>query len=215
MPPSPAPCAPVVVALRGAPAARHRRRPPPVAYVAVVSIGHQIRWVRILQMCPPSIPIRWIRISYHPCGPILDTYHYTYTSWPPRNTFFWPAFVTRILTPRTRKSGYGLLLGCRSPLDAGPFVKTFLDDARTPKPGKSSPSDVYFGPASQSIKRGRISREGALDLRESRERRDRIFAGKTENAKILDQKQQISMPMGNFHFFGRGQGCILHGGRPV
>ena len=142
-------------------------------------------------MCPPSIPIRWIRISYHPCGPILDTYHYTYTSWPPRNTFFWPAFVTRILTPRTRKSGYGLLLGCRSPLDAGPFVKTFLDDARTPKPGKSSPSDVvYFGPASQSIKRGRISREGALDLRESRERRDRIFAGKTENAKILDQKQQ-------------------------
>ena len=138
MPPSPAPCAPVVVALRGAPAARHRRRPPPVAYVAVVSIGHQIRWVRILQMCPPSIPIRWIRISYHPCGPILDTYHYTYTSWPPRNTFFWPAFVTRILTPRSRKSGYGLLLGCRSGFDAGHEKKTFFNAFPPQKTVKTS-----------------------------------------------------------------------------
>ena len=39
-------------------------------------------------------------------------------------------------------------------------------------------------PPSQSIGRGRISREGALDFRESRERRDKIFAKKTENAKI-------------------------------
>ena len=50
---------------------------------------------------------------------------------------------------------------------------------------------VCCGPASQSIGRGRISREGALDVRESRERRDKIFAEKTENAKILDQKQQF------------------------
>ena len=42
---------------------------------------------------------------------------------------------------------------------------------------------------SQSIGSGRISREGALDVRENRERRDNIFAEKTENAKILDQKQ--------------------------
>ena len=56
---------------------------------------------------------------------------------------------------------------------------------------------------SQSIGRGRISREEALDLRESRERRDKIFAEKTEHAKILDQKQQFSV--GNFHFFGRGR----------
>ena len=35
---------------------------------------------------------------------------------------------------------------------------------------------------SQSIGRGRISREEALDLRESREQRDKIFAEKTENA---------------------------------
>ena len=61
---------------------------------------------------------------------------------------------------------------------------------------------------SQSIGRGRISREEALDLRESRERRDKIFAEKkmTENAKILDQKQQFS-----FHFFGRGK-CDFWGG---
>jgi len=52
-------------------------------------------------------------------------------------------------------------------------------------------------------RRGRITREGALDLRESRERRDKIFAEKTEHAKILDQKQQFSV--GNFHFFGRGK----------
>ena len=40
-------------------------------------------------------------------------------------------------------------------------------------------------PPSQSIGLGRISREGALDHRESRERRDKIFAAKTENAKIF------------------------------
>ena len=33
---------------------------------------------------------------------------------------------------------------------------------------------VCFGPASQSIERGRLSREGALDVRESRERRENI-----------------------------------------
>jgi len=58
-------------------------------------------------------------------------------------------------------------------------------------------------PPSQSIGRGRISREGALDHRESQERRDKIFAEKTENAKIikkkLDQEQQFSV--WNFHFF--------------
>mgnify|MGYP007000279344 CR=1 len=33
---------------------------------------------------------------------------------------------------------------------------------------------VCFGSLSQSIGRGRLSREGALDVRESRERRDKI-----------------------------------------
>jgi hypothetical protein len=79
------------------------------------------------------------------------------------------------MTPRSRKSGYGLLLGCRSGLDGGPFEKTFFDDVRKknwPKTGKVF--IVCFGPASQSIGRGRLSREGALDVRESRERRDKI-----------------------------------------
>ena len=35
-----------------------------------------------------------------------------------------PAFVTRLLTPRSRKPGYGLLLGCRSGFDAGREKKT-------------------------------------------------------------------------------------------
>ena len=79
------------------------------------------------------------------------------------------------MTPRSRKSGYGLLLGCRSGLDGGLFEKLFFDDVRKknwPKTGKVF--IVCFGPASQSIGRGRLSREGALDVRESRERRDKI-----------------------------------------
>ena len=86
-----------------------------------------------------------------------------------------PAFVTRILIPRSRKSGHGLLLGCRSSLDAGPFEKTYFwrcSKNEWPKTGKIF--TVRFGPASQSIGRGRLSREGALDVRESRERRDKI-----------------------------------------
>ena len=48
---------------------------------------------------------------------------------------------------------------------------------------------------SQLIGRGRVSREGALDHRESQERREKIFAAKTENAKIfkriLDQENSF------------------------
>ena len=73
---------------------------------------------------------------------------------------------------------------------------------------------VYCGPASQSIGRGRISREGALDVRESRERRDKIFAEKTENAKNFKKKigsgKQFSV--GNFRFFGRGKTNFFLGG---
>ena len=66
--------------------------------------------------------------------------------------------------------------------------KLFFDKVRTQKPGKSSLSVLVHVPRSQSIGRGRISREGALDHRESRERRDKIFAAKTENAKIFKKK---------------------------
>ena len=88
----------------------------------------------------------------------------------------------------------------------------FFDKVRTQKPGKSSLA-LCFGPRSQSIGRGRISREGALDHRESRERRDNIFAAKTENAKNFKKKngsrsgKQFSV--GNFHFFGRGKTDFL------
>ena len=48
---------------------------------------------------------------------------------------------------------------------------------------------VRFGPASQSIGRGRLSWEGALDVRESRERRDKIVPkfspGKQDKNVIL------------------------------
>ena len=43
-----------------------------------------------------------------------------------KKSFFLPAFVARILTPRPRKSGYGLLLGCGSQLDAGREKNHFL-----------------------------------------------------------------------------------------
>ena len=127
---------------------------------------------------------------------------------PKNSIFFWPAFVTRLLTPRSRKSGYEPLLGCRSGFDRGPFEKTFFDKVRTPKLGKSS---LSVGPRSQWIGRGRISREGALDHRESRERRDKIFAAKTENANIFKKKngseKQFSVGIlaaGKLTFFGGG-----------
>ena len=56
-----------------------------------------------------------------------------------------------------------------------------------------------FWPGIATIGRGRISPEGARDLRESRERRDKIFAVKTENTKILDQKRS-SFQWGIFIF---------------
>ena len=35
------------------------------------------------------------------------------------------------MTPRPQKSGYGLILGCRSSLDAGTFEKFKIDDVQT------------------------------------------------------------------------------------
>ena len=131
---------------------------------------------------------------------------------PKNSIFFWPAFVTRLLTPRSRKSGYGLLLGCRSEWDFGPFEKTFFWQSSNPKTGKIF--TLCFGPKSQSIGRGRISREGALDHRESRERRDKIFAAQTVKRQLFENKigsgKQSSE--GYFHFFVRGK-TSLFGGR--
>ena len=70
-----------------------------------------------------------------------------------------------------------------------------------PKTGKIF--TLCFGPKSQSIGRGRISREGALDHRESRERRDKIFAAKTVKRQFFQKKigtgKQFSV--GNFYYF--------------
>ena len=66
---------------------------------------------------------------------------------------------------------------------------------------------------SQSIGRGRISREGALDHRESRERRDKIFAAKTVKRQNFQKKigsgKQFSV--GNFHFLAAGKLTFLGG----
>jgi len=85
-----------------------------------------------------------------------------------------------------------------------------------PKPKWGGDWKVCIGgsdPLSQSIGRGRMSREGALDHSESRERRDKIFAAKTENAKNFKKKsdQQNSFQWGIF-IFGRGKTNFLGAG---
>ena len=57
-----------------------------------------------------------------------------------KRIIFWPAFVTRSLTPRSQKSGYGLLLGCRLPLDGG-HEKNFFCYAFPPQKTVKSSSD--------------------------------------------------------------------------
>ena len=120
------------------------------------------------------------------CNPVRCKW---YTSSPRQeNHFFWPAFVARILTPRSRKSGYGLLLGCRSQLDGEPLLKKqncfrcLKKELAKNRRGKVF--TVCFDSLSQLIRRGRISREGALCVRESRERRDKIVP------KLSPEKQE-------------------------
>ena len=70
------------------------------------------------------------------------------------------------------------------------------------------------GRAHHRNRRGRLSREGALDHRESRERRDKIFAAQTVKRQNFQKKigsgKQFSV--GNFHFFGRGKTNFFGGG---
>ena len=68
-----------------------------------------------------------------------------------------------------------------------------------PKPGKLF--TVRFGPASQSIGRGRISREGALDVRESRERRDKIINFRRKDKKRQNFGSETAVFSGEFSFF--------------
>ena len=65
--------------------------------------------------------------------------------------------------------------------------KLFFYKVRIPKTGKIF--TLCFGPRSQSIGHGRISREEALDHRESRERRDKIFAAQTMKRQNFQKKK--------------------------
>ena len=56
-----------------------------------------------------SVDLHPKRIPYKPAAPKIY--------------FFLPAFVARILTPRSRKSGYGLPLRCKLGLDEEHFEK--------------------------------------------------------------------------------------------
>ena len=76
--------------------------------------------------------------------------------------------------------------------------KLFFDDVQT----KNWPKLVFFGPPSQSIGRGRISREGALDVRESREQRDKTSPEKTERQNFGSETTIFN---GEFSFFCRGK----------
>ena len=110
---------------------------------------------------------------------IWSELNYTYKLAAPRKAFLCNPFVARILTPRSRKSGYGLLVGCRSALHRVFDKTTFFGDVRT----KNWPETrkIFTGCSdtlSKSIGRGRISREGPLVVRESRKRRDKILAEK-------------------------------------
>ena len=130
------------------------------------------------------------------------------TSSPLHDAIFTP-FVARKMTPRSRKSGYGRLLlgrvdqdytvvyGYKEPLFSA-FKKTpFYDDVRKMNwPKTEILFTVCSSPLSQSFGRGRISREGALDVRESRQRRDKIVP------KVLPKKQKTKFEFWAdiFHF---------------
>ena len=95
----------------------------------------------------------------------------------------------------------------------GDPIKPFFGDVRTKHWLETR--QIFTGCSdtlAQSIGRSRISREGSLVIRESRERRGKISSRKKRHIfgyidpnvfKSLVQRQQFSME--NFHFFGRGR----------
>ena len=97
------------------------------------------------------------------------------------------------------------------------FQKNFFLTKFEPK-NRGKIFTLCFGPTSQSIGRGRISREGALDHRESRERRDKIFAAQTVKRQNFQTKIWIRKTVfsasasGEFSFFGRGKTNFFWGG---
>ena len=65
------------------------------------------------------------------------------------------------------------------------YEKTYIFLTKFEPKNRGKIFTLCFGPTSQSIGRGRISREGALDHRESRERRDKKFAEKGAKLKLF------------------------------
>ena len=97
----------------------------------------------------------------------------------PKNMRFFLASICHAITepPGHENPAMGFFWGVGQDSIVGLLKKLFFDKVRTQKPGKSLLSVLAHD--RKSTGRGRISREGALDHRESRERRDKIFAAKT------------------------------------
>ena len=104
----------------------------------------------------------------------------------PRKKNFWLAFVTRLLTPGHENPAVGFFWGvsrtrCRCCCWGTNIYYvydlkklTFLFDDVRRRIGQKPGFTVCFGSLSQPIGRGRLSREGALDVCKSREHRDKI-----------------------------------------
>ena len=89
----------------------------------------------------------------------------------PKNSNFFASICHAITTRRSRKSGYGPLVGCRSGLDRGPFENFFLTKF---EPKNRENLHCLFWSGIAIDRAWSNSREGALDVRESREQRDKI-----------------------------------------
>jgi len=131
-------------------------------------------------------------------------------------TQVWPSLVARKMTPRWRKSGYRLLLGCRSTLDRVSDKKTFFSRCSNKKKWQKPAENLHhmFGYPIAIDRAWWISRVGSLVACESRERRDKIFAEKRqfwpECFQILEQKQPFFSR--NFHFLAAAEEPVFLGG---
>ena len=134
-----------------------------------------------------------------------------YTSSPQKYYFFLPAFVTRLLTPRSRKSGHGLLLGCRSGLDSGPSEKTFFDDFDPKKPGNLH--CLFWSGIAIRNRSGVVELVGREPLIFARvENGVTIFSPKRQKTPkkskrnwIRNSSFQCALSVGNFHFLAAGK----------
>ena len=134
---------------------------------------------------------------------ILLLYKYNSTSSPRQEQKTILASIFHAITdPPVTKIRLWASLGCKSPLDGEPFKKTYLffDDFEPNKSGKSSTS-VLVPYCNRSGVVELVGREPLIFARV--ERRDKIFAEKTEIAKILDQKN--SFQWGIFNFLAAGK----------